>query len=299
MKSGAENSDVFKTIIDAHPNPCVVHIDFKPLYANHAFAKFSGLSSVHDVLKLESLFLLFNKEHWPEAKKRYQQVLGGQEYSEPYDIDHCDVQGNPQVAEITDTLITWQGSPAMCTYISVVTDRVKREALYQEMAMQDELTGAKNRRYLVQKFSRDSQSLREDCDYLALIDLDHFKQVNDTWGHSMGDNLLKAVADALSELFDTNDTLTRIGGEEFAMVIEANSIQALGKKMACIQAAIKSCYVANNKSIRCSASIGVARYRNNDSFESIFKRADTALYRAKSLGRDRVSYYSDMAVAES
>lgn len=296
MQYEAEQSDAFKTIIDSHPNPCVVHINFQPLYANKAFAVFSGFESAADVLSLENLNVLFAKEHWSEAQRRYQAVIDGLESTEPLIIEHFDVNGNPQVAEITDTLIEWHGLKAMCTYISVVTDQVKREKLLHKMAMHDELTGAKNRRYLLQQFNNHNRVYVEGHHFLALIDLDHFKRINDTWGHAVGDHLLQAVAVAISNAFETPHHLTRIGGEEFAIILDANSDKELQNKLIGLQTAIQKANVGGNVKISCTASIGVANYQTGDSFESIFKRADDALYQAKSLGRNRVFYCSQIAI---
>lgn len=278
----------YKSIIDLHPNPCVIHINFKPLYANQAFAEFSGLDSVSEVLGLTSLKQLFVEEHWPEADRRYQQVMDSEHSSKPEVIEHTDMQGNPQLAEITDALVYWQGQKAMCTYISVVTDRIRREEDLHRMALCDELTGVRNRRYLLNQFENHHKPYLQGRHYLALIDLDYFKLVNDTWGHVVGDNLLKQVARALSDLFNTRHKLVRIGGEEFALILSADSEVELTEQLTLIQDTIRNACVQQEQRVCCTGSIGVTNYLSGDTFDAIFERADRALYKAKHLGRDQV-----------
>ncbi|WP_087024403.1 sensor domain-containing diguanylate cyclase [Thaumasiovibrio subtropicus] len=288
---------VFKSIIDKHPNPCVVHINFVPVYANDAFAEFSGFSSATDVLTLPSLKTLFVKEHWAEAEARYLAVINDEVDSAPMVIEHTDINGVPKLAEITDSVVDWHGHKAMCTFISVVTDTVRREEKLKDLALRDELTGIMNRRYLMERMNCHHRPYRQDHHYLALIDLDHFKQVNDTYGHLTGDALLRAVASTLSTLFDSYHKVSRIGGEEFAMILSADSHPELLMKVKAIQKAVRQTCVEEHKDavpekrlVSCTASIGVSGYRQDDDFSRWFSRADVALYKAKNQGRNMIIF---------
>ncbi len=295
---------VFKSIIDQHPNPCVVHINFVPLYANDAFAEFSGFAKASDVLSLPSLKALFVEEHWPEAQKRYQEVMNQGGPSEPIVVEHTDINGLPKLAEITDSVLDWYGDKAICTFISVVTDRVHRERQLKELALRDELTGIMNRRYLVDRMNGHHRPYREHHHYLALIDLDYFKQVNDTFGHLMGDELLKAVAHTLSTAINSHHKVSRIGGEEFAMVISAYDKGDLCKQVTHIQNKIAEVQFEDQSSIgvarsmiSCTASIGVSGYQLGDDFNRWFSRADKALYEAKHKGRNTIVFDDEVMKA--
>ncbi|WP_413113230.1 diguanylate cyclase [Thaumasiovibrio sp. DFM-14] len=283
----------FKSVLDGHPNPCVVHIDFVPVYANDAFAEFSGLHCAKDVLTLSSLKELIVQTHWQEAERRYQLVLNNEVNSEPQIIEHTDLNGMSKLAEITDTAVMWEGQKAVCTYISVVTDSVKRETALKEIAMCDELTDIANRRYLSELLNNPEQHFSDSCHYLVLIDLDHFKQINDSHGHLVGDELLVAVAQALHHQVDSEFKACRIGGEEFAVILRADDAEDLVRQVDCVQTVIAQTSIKVRKGqqlVSCTASAGVSAYKIGDSFNTWFERSDKLLYKAKGQGRNVVVY---------
>jgi len=127
---------------------------------------------------------------------------------------------------------------------------------------------------------------------LLMLDLDHFKTINDRYGHAAGDRVLRATAVAWqAQLRGGRDGLGRIGGEEFAMIIpEASLEQALvvAERLREVTSALR--FDDIDPSLRVSVSIGAAlAHREGDTCDALFDRADAALYRAKQQGRDRVA----------
>jgi diguanylate cyclase (GGDEF)-like protein/PAS domain S-box-containing protein len=157
----------------------------------------------------------------------------------------------------------------------------------------DPLTQLYNRRYFEDVSIREfNNSIRHDALMsVMLIDIDHFKVVNDTHGHQAGDIVLKKLADQLKKLVRVGDTLARIGGEEFCILLPTTSALAavvlaerMRQKIAKIQ-----CEICDDKTLNISVSIGVAEIQADDSnFNSALNRADKALYDAKHQGRNRV-----------
>lgn len=170
--------------------------------------------------------------------------------------------------------------------------RTKRSQLrFMHMARRDSLTGICNRQHFVEKATQTLLAARKagKTSCLILFDLDHFKLVNDTYGHSEGDwVLLRVVAECRDHLLD-DDVFGRLGGEEFAVLL-AQADEATGARRAeMIRAAIAAKPAAGPSSAHVTASFGVAcTQRHGDDLDRLLVKADEALYQAKAGGRDRV-----------
>jgi diguanylate cyclase (GGDEF)-like protein len=166
-----------------------------------------------------------------------------------------------------------------------------RDTLH-DMAMTDSLTGVLNRRRLFEIASAAIHESRRTGEPLAVIaiDLDHFKQVNDRFGHAAGDDVLAALARVLREQTRRHDAVGRIGGEEFAIVLPDTSLQTARDVAERIRAGLHALEVNIDGSVvPVTVSLGVAALRPGDEApEDVLKRADRALYAAKRQGRDRV-----------
>ena len=158
----------------------------------------------------------------------------------------------------------------------------------QKLAMYDGLTGIKNRRAIEDTlFTEVTRSHRYDKGLAIIIfDLDHFKGVNDTFGHSTGDTVLKETVNIVQQHIRESDSLGRWGGEEFLIVTPETSPKHSGRMAERIRKAISSYSFKTAGSI--TISLGVASLRENETSEQILNRADEALYRAKEKGRNRV-----------
>ena len=163
----------------------------------------------------------------------------------------------------------------------------------EELAATDPLTKLANRRSFFDNGQRSMERCRRYGGLLSVfvLDLDHFKKVNDTFGHYGGDQVLVAVAEIFHSCLRSNDLIGRIGGEEFAVILpEENSARAttVAERILteCRNAEIK---LEDARIIRFALSIGVAQLRANDQdFGQVIQRADEALYMAKNAGRNQV-----------
>jgi diguanylate cyclase (GGDEF)-like protein len=168
-----------------------------------------------------------------------------------------------------------------------------RETL-RNQSIRDALTGLFNRRYLEETLERELSRARRTNASLGLImmDLDHFKHFNDTFGHEAGDVLLREVGRLLQETVRGGDVACRYGGEEFVVILPEASAETTRLRAERLRESIKHLYVTQRgQSIgSVTASIGVGTFpQNGTTGDALVKAADTALYLAKGTGRDRVT----------
>ncbi|MEM1106881.1 MAG: GGDEF domain-containing protein [Pseudomonadota bacterium] len=167
----------------------------------------------------------------------------------------------------------------------------KYQAELEQFASTDTLTGLLNRRYFQYRLSEELQRMERKGEQgaIALFDIDHFKEVNDTFGHKAGDAVLKAVALAVSsELRGPMDRLARWGGEEFIILLSDLSPSEAKGVCERLRTRIEQTIVYHGaKKISCTASFGVSTLLAGDAPQDTIDSADVALYTAKSQGRNR------------
>lgn len=185
--------------------------------------------------------------------------------------------------------------------IKNLQDELKRSnELLKQLSNTDPLTHLYNRRYLMQAMDREYQRAMRKNDGLSMImvDIDHFKKVNDTYGHQEGDAVLVAVASLLQSMVRRYDVAARYGGEEFVILLSDTALpQAMLFAERCRCAVQKIVFSGIMKSLTVTVSLGVASFPsgNVDCVDSLFRQADEALYRAKQNGRNRVEAMSGAA----
>ncbi|MEH2177342.1 CHASE2 domain-containing protein [Nostoc sp.] len=162
------------------------------------------------------------------------------------------------------------------------------------LAYHDPLTGLSNRKFFAEQLYESLHWAQHNNLLLGLlfIDLDGFKQVNDTLGHETGDRLLMTIAERLSNSLRASDTVSRLGGDEFTVILRAiPNVQIAAKVAEKILSSITKPIVLDGYTIRVSASIGISVYPyNSQDSETLMKQADTAMYRAKRLGKNRYEF---------
>ncbi|WP_375511008.1 CHASE2 domain-containing protein [uncultured Nostoc sp.] len=169
-----------------------------------------------------------------------------------------------------------------------------KEDHLRQLAYHDPLTGLSNRKFFAEQLYESLHWAQHNNLLLALlfIDLDGFKQINDTLGHEMGDRLLMTIAGRLSNSLRASDTVSRLGGDEFTVILRAiPNVQIAAKIAAKILTSISKPVVLDGYAIRVSASIGISVYPyNSQDSETLMKQADAAMYRAKHLGKNRYEF---------
>jgi diguanylate cyclase (GGDEF)-like protein len=162
----------------------------------------------------------------------------------------------------------------------------------KRLAVIDQLTGVLNRRGIEHAIAGEAMGSHDIA--LLVLDIDHFKRINDTEGHEAGDLVLKRVATVIAENTRERDIVGRWGGEEFLVACIDCAPPHAATVAEKIRQRIEDSFFGSRQRIAVTASVGVAMMREGDSFPSAFRRADAALYRAKSSGRNRIVFDGEL-----
>ena len=185
--------------------------------------------------------------------------------------------------------VIWFASAA--SYISRLRSRL-RASLQQlaALATHDALTGIWNRRQIDQDLEAAVKHAHRTGSALSvlLVDVDHFKSVNDRYGHAMGDEVLRAVAAGLSAQLRAGDQVARYGGEEFLLLLPGTTLAQASVLAERLRVALQGLSVLPDGEQAISASFGLAVWRAGETADQLVRRADLAMYRAKAAGRNRV-----------
>ena len=183
---------------------------------------------------------------------------------------------------------------------AIVKARVKTHVTLKQqhdrfaaIALKDQLTGLYNRHYLMEEgVARIAHAQRHQQDLsIVVVDIDHFKKINDTFGHLAGDRVLQHIARLIETNKRKEDIAARFGGEEFVLIMENCSLLHAGEKAEYLRQLIEASPIDG---IQVTASFGTAQMQEGiTDFEGILKNADDALYKAKESGRNRVHMYGE------
>lgn len=184
-----------------------------------------------------------------------------------------------------------------------IDEQLRMEAELKRLASTDPLTRTLNRRAFMERLEDEIQRARRYGRTLSIIslDIDHFKRVNDRFGHPAGDKVLRQFAIACTDLLRSTDALGRLGGEEFSIAMpETDESRAMAVAERILREIEKQLITFNNESIRITVSLGVtSTSRSGFSIYELLKHADMALYTAKKEGRNRVIFWEEGGVAKS
>ena len=173
-----------------------------------------------------------------------------------------------------------------------------REAQILKLSLTDALTGVGNRRMLDEALAREVERARRQGQALSLLilDIDHFKRVNDTWGHETGDRVLRETGSSLLQMLRATDIATRMGGEEFVVLLPAT---ALAEAVVCAER-FRAALATHDFALAApvTSSFGVAALQPQENGSALLARADGALYLAKQQGRNRVVAAAPTTVAD-
>ncbi|MGZ0899253.1 diguanylate cyclase [Pseudomonas putida] len=163
----------------------------------------------------------------------------------------------------------------------------------RQKALLDPLTGLPNRAAWSERVEREMLDWQENGGHLAMaiLDLDHFKRINDNYGHLAGDKVLKIVADQLRKRLRGRDFIARFGGEEFVLLLPQTTPAVAAQVAEVLRATVEACpFHFKGERVVITTSIGLGAFRSGERSDQVLKRADAALYRAKELGRNRVEH---------
>jgi diguanylate cyclase (GGDEF)-like protein/PAS domain S-box-containing protein len=275
---------------------CITNADAKIIVINRAFSQITGyqeyevLGKGTNILKSgkhddnfykEMWFTIESKGHW--EGEIWNRRKNGEIYPEWLNIS---VIRDENTQEITN-------------YLAIFSDitRIKQnEQRLAYLAHYDDLTGLPNRTLFYERLERALFCAQQDGNKVGVLflDLDHFKYVNDTWGHAVGDLLLKDVAKRILACVGKHDTIARIGGDEFTAVLDKMQAATGGGEVSeCILEAMRPAFYLNGHETFISTSIGISIYPDDGTdVETLLKHADTAMYRAKENGKNNYQFFT-------
>lgn len=214
-----------------------------------------------------------------------------------FECDMLDKDEARRQLSISTSRITVHGEAHLFTFIHDITERKAAEAHVDYLAHHDALTGLPNRLLLRERFSLAAAWAERNARKVALLflDLDHFKAINDSLGHPAGDALLQLIADRLRLCARDTDTISRLGGDEFLIVLadidDAAGINAVADKLL---SQLAEPFELEGRELTNTLSLGIAVFPDDGrDFDTLLQKADTALYQAKEAGRNTCRFYTE------
>ncbi len=224
-------------------------------------------------------------------------------YYEVYYLNTVGVQAPLQQALSSPIQWFFMGHPLLFAIIFGILGTIRHEKdnelaekikLLDQIAQHDPLTGLKNRRYFSQIFNDElaRSYRRQESLSLLFIDIDNFKQINDSFGHFIGDKVLKEIGAYLLQHCRPYDTPVRWGGEEFIILLRATNESTASVYAERIRQGVEKGF-SNDIALPITLSIGLTEHNDNDTLDTITDRADQALYHAKKTGKNKVVKWTD------
>ncbi len=295
-----------KHMLDAVLNNIDAHVYMKSsdrrfLFVNQRVAELFGLTAEQIIGKKDTDILPQNvADHfWMTDKKVF-------ETSEKQSVEEVVQDKDGSLLRYLSVKIPYMHNgdeltPALIGFSTDITELFQLKEEFKRQARTDALTGLYNRRYFFEQAEKEfNRATRHDEDIaLISIDIDHFKDVNDKFGHPTGDAVLQCIAANLQQMIRVEDTLARMGGEEFSILLPKTSkihAKAMAERI-CQYHSEFPCKGLGDDTHRVTLSVGVTSLLEQDNnFDNIFSRADRALYRAKQSGRNQV--FLDLSTTE-
>ncbi|RQO83619.1 hypothetical protein DBV10_03215 [Acidovorax sp. FJL06] len=301
----AQTRQRLSSVIKHLPDALVARrLDGKILFCNERFAQLAGNASPEELVGRQVPLLAREQEEAEAMFRKVNAMVQSGPMEEPMRLERAitPAQGEPFPAEIIFSSYMDLGYPVILGLIRDLSERKKGEEERLHQANTDQLTGLPNRHFLEQQLDAVlwiAQRQHTQCAVL-LIDLDHFKKVNDTLGHAFGDELLRDIAQALQEQKKPSDLLARLSGDEFALVMAGlpslmSILEVEARALAVLQL-IRRQFRSDGMDYQIEATIGVAfSGREGLTAAVLLQHAEVAMYESKARGRGGWCFFeSDM-----
>jgi len=330
VDTNADVNALYRDVVERGLQGILIHEDFRPLFVNPAFVRLFGFGGAEEALACGTMLTLVDESARDDMGLIHRKVATGEVPEWLGRLPCRTVDGTPVWVEEMVRPVEWCGRQAVLVTFLDITDRVTHEnewdmeraqterqaeavvALAEELnaalklaeeqkaqlhrlSISDPLTGAFNRRHFMEQVGAETVRMARQSNYrvsLLIMDIDHFKAINDTYGHAVGDEALRLFTRQCRDVLRENDVFGRMGGEEFAVLLpntDVDEATVVAERLLDRTRAI--CVSATDDRVfGFTVSIGVAAIRDPRApFDEALLRADTALYASKAGGRDRVT----------
>lgn len=287
-----ENTEAFiQQLIDLIPDPVYLkNGESRFLMVNEALARERGCHKT-DLVGLTSFDLAPDPQTAETSAREDREVIGGGEITKEQRA-HTPLTGDECYrVVIKRRCIGIDGQPVVFGLHHYITRWKIAELEYRHLAEKDPLTGLANRRFFNQEALHALEYAHESGKPLsiALLDLDHFKGINDEYGHPIGDEVLNEVVSRSLSCLRRSDLMGRWGGEEFILLLPESALEQACAVAERVRTSIaREPFRTSQATIPVTISCGIAQYMNGDDLDSLIRRADRSLYTAKNSGRNRI-----------
>ncbi|MBB1074745.1 EAL domain-containing protein [Rhodoferax sp. 4810] len=296
-----ESEERYRKAFDASPDAVNITRRSDGLYldVNTGFERLTGWSRAESVGKTSMELNLWVD---PQDRQNMVEALNRDGRCVNLEVDFYRKNGDIIHGLISAESVQFDNLDCLLTITRDITEKKRTEAQIERLAHFDQLTGLPNRGQIQQRFQFALSLAQRSGESLAVmfLDLDHFKNINDTLGHSVGDRLLVEVAHRMAHVLRGVDTLSRLGGDEFILMlpaVDAEGAQQVAHKL--IEAVATPCQIEQYELVT-TLSIGIALYpQDGEDFETLSKNADTAMYRVKQGSRNGFCFFTQEMQAQS
>lgn len=287
-----ESEERYRKLVEFSPETTLIHINREIIYVNQAGVELIGAHNSEQVIGRDVLDFIYPEDINQAIEKMKQVRKGISEISE-YRILKLD--GTVIFTDIMAFLTTYEGEEAVQVIIRDISKRKKAEEQVQLLAYYDSLTGMANRNLLYEHLNEAVTRNEKSGQSFAVmfLDLDRFKMINDTYGHSFGDLLLQKVSTRLTNSVGEEGSIFRYGGDEFIIVLETDKRSKVSETAEKIIFMLASPFIIKGRQMFISTSIGISIYpKDGENVEALIQNSDIAMYNAKENGKNNYQYYT-------
>ncbi len=287
-----EGSDTFRYLVDtAHEGIAVVQ-NTRLVYLNPRMCEMSGYTK-EELKELPSFLPLIHPSAREEMMANYQRRVAGESAPKRYESLFLRKNGSSYPIELSGVPIVWRGKPATLNMLTDISARKAAEQKILYLAHHDSLTGLVNRAVLSDRIEQTIALAKRSTDPFAVlfIDLIAFKAINDTYGHDVGDQLLQQVSERIQQQLRETDTLARVGGDEFVVLLaQIKNHQEVAQVMERIKQCLVEAFQVKDHKLHCYASQGAALYpKDGESVQELLSQADKNMY------EEKCNYYGSLS----
>ena len=293
-------ADNYQSIVESSADSIVVHNESNEIvYANRAGIELLGAKRISECIGLNVESLLQDEQE-SEVQSRLRRVFADEfKTVVPIERKLQRLDGKVIEVELSGAKLFFNGEPAIQTVCRNISERRQKQSRLEEMAYYDQLTQVSNRRYFFNQLQMELQEVEENESILSLlfIDLDNFKDINDQYGHHVGDEVLVIFTKRVKQMLRDTDTFSRLGGDEFVVLLtnlqSSSDPEQVAERMI---ERVTQPIIIDEKELHISVSIGISIYPDHGKTrDDLLTKADQALYEAKNNGRKCVEVYKHRA----
>ncbi len=295
-KALLESEERYRRVVELSPDAIIVHSKGKIVFINHSGLQIIGAQKEEEMIGRNILDFV-HPDYREVVMERAQKMYKAEVVSPLIEEKFIRLDGSIIDVEVAAAGFHFQNEPAVLVVVRDITERKKDENLILHLAYHDSVTGLPNRILFHDRIELAMAQAKRYQQKLAVmfLDLDKFKHINDTLGHTVGDQLLKEIGSRLTNLLRKMDTIARMGGDEFMILLaEINNENDVIEIVNKIMQSFQEVFQINGHTINITTSIGVVLYpEHGEDAETLIQNADIAMYHSKDLGRNRYCVFTE------